>query len=47
VVREVLPSGLALRSSIDATLVGNVARFLNHACDGGNLQVGGRSGPLE
>lgn len=30
VVREILPSGLALRINIDATLVGNVARFFNH-----------------
>lgn len=38
VVREVLPSRTAsLRISIDATRVGNVARFINHACDGGNL----------
>lgn len=38
VVREHLPSGKAcLRLNIDATRVGNVARFINHACDGGNL----------
>lgn len=39
VVREHLPSGSAcLRINIDATRVGNVARFMNHSCDGGNLQ---------
>ncbi|KAI5069136.1 hypothetical protein GOP47_0015437 [Adiantum capillus-veneris] len=39
VVREHLPSGnLCLRLIIDATHVGNVARFVNHSCDGGNLQ---------
>ena len=32
VVREVLPSGVALRTNIDATLTGNVARFFNHRC---------------
>ncbi|KAF9595710.1 hypothetical protein IFM89_003452, partial [Coptis chinensis] len=38
VVREHLPSGKAcLRVNIDATKVGNIARFINHACDGGNL----------
>ncbi|KAK9290283.1 hypothetical protein L1049_008450 [Liquidambar formosana] len=38
VVREHLPSGKAcLRINIDATRVGNVARFINHSCDGGNL----------
>ncbi|XP_039139640.1 LOW QUALITY PROTEIN: histone-lysine N-methyltransferase SUVR3 [Dioscorea cayenensis subsp. rotundata] len=38
VVREHLPSGKAcLRVNIDATKVGNVARFINHSCDGGNL----------
>ncbi|KAG2422647.1 hypothetical protein HXX76_015884 [Chlamydomonas incerta] len=37
IVREVLPSGLALRLNIDATRLGNVARFLNHSCDGGCL----------
>ena len=30
VVREELPSGLVLRANIDATLKGNVARFINH-----------------
>ncbi|KAJ4721312.1 Histone-lysine N-methyltransferase [Melia azedarach] len=40
VVREHLPSGKAcLRMNIDATRVGNVARFINHACDGGNLST--------
>ncbi|XP_022147802.1 histone-lysine N-methyltransferase SUVR3 isoform X2 [Momordica charantia] len=38
VVREHLPSGNAcLRINIDATQIGNVARFINHSCDGGNL----------
>ncbi|KAL2634197.1 hypothetical protein R1flu_005676 [Riccia fluitans] len=38
VLREYLPSGLAsVRVNIDATRVGNVARFINHSCDGGNL----------
>ncbi|KAH0454287.1 hypothetical protein IEQ34_016211 [Dendrobium chrysotoxum] len=40
VVREHLPSGKAcLRVNIDATKIGNVARFINHSCDGGNLTV--------
>ncbi|XP_021888713.1 histone-lysine N-methyltransferase SUVR3 isoform X2 [Carica papaya] len=40
VVREHLPSGKAcLRINIDATRVGNVARFINHSCDGGNLST--------
>lgn len=39
-VREHLPSGKAcLRLNIDATRVGNVARFINHSCDGGNLST--------
>ncbi|KAL3693396.1 hypothetical protein R1sor_007047 [Riccia sorocarpa] len=38
VLREHLPSGRAsVRVNIDATRVGNVARFINHSCDGGNL----------
>lgn len=38
VVREHLPSGKAcLRMNIDGTRIGNVARFINHSCDGGNL----------
>lgn len=38
VIREHLPSGKAcLRVNIDATRIGNVARFINHSCDGGNL----------
>ncbi|CAI0385038.1 unnamed protein product [Linum tenue] len=38
VVREHLPSGKAcLRVNIDATKIGNVAKFINHSCDGGNL----------
>ncbi|KAL9670870.1 hypothetical protein QQ045_008429 [Rhodiola kirilowii] len=41
VVREHLPSGKAcLRINIDATKVGNVGRFINHSCDGGNLSTG-------
>ncbi|KAK8961288.1 Histone-lysine N-methyltransferase SUVR3 [Platanthera guangdongensis] len=40
VVREHLPSGKAcLRVNIDATNIGNVARFINHSCDGGNLMA--------
>ncbi|KAJ3696129.1 hypothetical protein LUZ60_001506 [Juncus effusus] len=38
VLREHLPSGKAcLRVNIDATKIGNIARFINHSCDGGNL----------
>jgi [histone H3]-lysine36 N-dimethyltransferase SETMAR len=38
VIREHIPSGKAcLRVNINATRVGNVARFINHSCDGGNL----------
>lgn len=38
VLREHLPSGKAcMRINIDATRIGNVARFINHSCDGGNL----------
>ncbi|KAL4654361.1 hypothetical protein ACB092_01G372600 [Castanea dentata] len=38
VLREHLPSGKAcMRINIDATRMGNVARFINHSCDGGNL----------
>jgi histone-lysine N-methyltransferase SETMAR len=37
-LREHLPSREAsVRVNIDATMVGNVARFINHSCDGGNL----------
>ncbi|XP_059646480.1 histone-lysine N-methyltransferase SUVR3 [Cornus florida] len=40
VVREHLPSGKAcLRMNIDATRIGNVARYINHSCDGGNLST--------
>ncbi|KAK1296504.1 Histone-lysine N-methyltransferase SUVR3 [Acorus calamus] len=40
VVREHLPSRRAcLRVNIDATRIGNVARFINHSCDGGNLTL--------
>lgn len=40
VLREVLPSGgRALLTCVDATLRGNVSRFINHSCDGGNLTV--------
>ena len=38
-VREWLPSReVCLRLNIDATRVGNVARFFNHSCCGGNLE---------
>jgi len=40
VVREIMPSGgAALRLNIDATARGNVARFMNHSCDGGNTEL--------
>ncbi|XP_078175707.1 SET domain protein 20 isoform X1 [Carex rostrata] len=40
VVREHLPSGkVCLRINIDATKIGNVSRFINHSCDGGNLKA--------
>lgn len=40
VLREHLPSGKAcIRMNIDATRIGNVARFINHSCDGGNLST--------
>ncbi|XP_022898091.1 histone-lysine N-methyltransferase SUVR3 [Olea europaea var. sylvestris] len=40
VVKEHLPSGNAcMRINIDATRVGNVARFINHSCDGGNTSL--------
>ena len=40
VLREWLPSGTAaIRLNIDATRRGNLARFFNHSCDGGNLQL--------
>lgn len=40
VVREHLPSGKAcMRINIDATRIGNVSRFINHSCDGGNLST--------
>ncbi|KMT11290.1 hypothetical protein BVRB_5g109740 [Beta vulgaris subsp. vulgaris] len=40
VVREYLPSRKAcFRIDIDATRIGNVARFINHSCDGGNLST--------
>ncbi|BBN67278.1 SET domain protein 20 [Prunus dulcis] len=40
VVREHMPSRKAcLRYNIDATRVGNVSRFINHSCDGGNLST--------
>lgn len=38
VVREHLSSGnVCIRINVDATRIGNVARFINHSCDGGNL----------
>ncbi|GMH09727.1 hypothetical protein Nepgr_011568 [Nepenthes gracilis] len=40
VIREHLPSGKAcFRINIDATRIGNAARFINHSCDGGNLST--------
>lgn len=40
VLRQWLPSGTAaFRINIDATRRGNMARFLNHSCDGGNLSL--------
>jgi histone-lysine N-methyltransferase SETMAR len=40
VLRELLPSRTAaLRLNIDATRRGNITSFLNHACNGGNLQL--------
>lgn len=40
VVREHLPSGnTCMRINIDATKIGNIARFINHSCDGGNLST--------
>jgi SET domain-containing protein len=40
VLREILPSGsAALRTHIDATKIGNVSRFFNHRCGGGNLDL--------
>jgi histone-lysine N-methyltransferase SETMAR len=40
VVKEHLPSGKAcLRLNIVATRIGNVARFVNHLCDGGSLST--------
>mmetsp|Transcript_17053 Transcript_17053/g.50905 ORF Transcript_17053/g.50905 Transcript_17053/m.50905 type:complete len:202 (-) Transcript_17053:407-1012(-) len=39
VVREYLHTGTCLRLNIDATYRGNVARFFNHACDGGTLAL--------
>ncbi|XP_031103547.1 histone-lysine N-methyltransferase SUVR3 isoform X1 [Ipomoea triloba] len=38
VVKEHLQSGnICIRMNIDATNIGNIARFINHSCDGGNL----------
>ncbi|GAA0141988.1 histone modifying enzyme [Lithospermum erythrorhizon] len=38
VVKEHLSSGnVCMRINIDATRIGNIARFINHSCDGGNL----------
>ncbi|KAI3443392.1 hypothetical protein Pfo_000057 [Paulownia fortunei] len=40
VVKEHLPSGnTCMRINIDATRIGNIARFINHSCDGGNLDT--------
>lgn len=39
VFREILPSGTAaLKTFVDATNTGSIARFFNHSCDGGNLE---------
>ncbi|WJX18793.1 Histone-lysine N-methyltransferase suvr3 [Trifolium repens] len=52
VVKEHLPSGKAcLRLNIVATRIGNVARFVNHLCDGGSLSTklirsSGGKGPM-
>ncbi|KAL4426808.1 hypothetical protein ABPG77_006594 [Micractinium sp. CCAP 211/92] len=48
VLREWLPSGTAaMRLNVDATKRGNLARFFNHSCGGGNLKLllGRRAGP--
>lgn len=38
VVKEHLQSGnICIRMNIDATNIGNIARFINHSCNGGNL----------
>lgn len=40
VVKEHLPSrDVSMRMNVDATRAGNVARFINHSCDGGNLDT--------
>ena len=40
VIRQWLPSrGAVLRVNLDGTRRGNASRFLNHACNGGNLQL--------
>lgn len=39
VIREFLPSGTCLRLNIDGTERGNITRFFNHSCDGGNLAL--------
>lgn len=47
-VREVLPSGVVLRTHIDPTFVGSLGRFMSHSCDGGNVRrcIVRRSGSL-
>ena len=45
-VREHLPSGTVLRTTIDPTDAGNVGRYINHSCDPNLKQVIVRAGSL-